>query len=82
MPSVRDLVDSLDVPLSRRQPVADALQQLGYLLDEQAGEALNALTEAQLQNVRVRGAGLNVRDINALLVRLKPQGEFFFHWLE
>ena len=62
--------------------VADTLQELGYLLDEQAGEALGALTEAQLQNVRVNGAGLNVREINALLVRFKPQGELFFHWLD
>ncbi|KAL0024235.1 hypothetical protein WJX77_010762 [Trebouxia sp. C0004] len=57
-----------------RQLVADTLQELGYLLDEQAGEALGALTEAQLQNVRVKGAGLNVREINALLIRFKPQG--------
>jgi len=78
--TVRALVDSLDVQHDRRQLVADTLQELGYLLDEQAGEALGAVTEAQLQHVR--GAKLNVREINALLVRLKAQGEFFFHWLE
>ncbi len=82
MPTVRALVDILDVQQDRRQFVADTLQELGYLLDEQAGEALGALTEAQLQKVRVKGAGLNVREINALLVRFKPQGEFFFHWLD
>ncbi len=82
MPTVRALVDTLDVQQDRRQLVADTLQELGYLLDEQAGEALGALTEAQLQNVRVKGAGLNVREINALLVKFKPQGEFFFHWLD
>ena len=49
MPTVRALVDSLDVQQDRRQLVADNLQELGYLLDEQAGEALGALTEAQLQ---------------------------------
>ena len=76
MPTVRALVDSLDVQHDRRQLVADTLQELGYLLDEQAGEALSAVTEAQLRNVR---AGLNTREINALLVRLKPEGEFFFH---
>jgi len=48
---------------ARRQLVADTLQELGYLLDEQAGEALGALTEAQLQHVRVKGAGLNVRKL-------------------
>ena len=82
MPAVRDLVDSLDVQPDRRQLVADILQELGYLLDGQAGEALGALTEPQLQNVRIKGAGLNVREINALLVRLKPQGDFWLHWLE
>ncbi len=82
MPTVRALVDSLDVQPDRRQLVADTLQELGYLLDAQAGEALGALTEAQLQHVRVKGAGLNVREINALLVRFKPQGEFFFHCFE
>jgi len=82
MPTVRALVGSLDVQQDRRQLVADTLQELGYLLDEQAGEALGALTEAQLQKVRVKGAGLNVREINALLVRFKPQGEFLFHWLD
>ena len=82
MPTVRALVDSLDVQQDRRELVADTLQELGYLLDEPAGEALGALTETQLQNVRVKGAGLKVREINALLVRFKPQGEFFFHWLE
>ncbi len=76
MPTVRALVDSLDVQHDRRQLVADTLQELGYLIDEQAGEALSAVTEAQLRNVR---AGLNTREINALLVRLKPEGEFFFH---
>ncbi|DBA90417.1 TPA: hypothetical protein ACH3X1_003691 [Trebouxia sp. C0004] len=72
--SVRALVDCLDVQLDRRQLVADTLQELGYLLDEPAGEALGALTEAQLPNFRVKAAGLNVREINALLVRFKPQG--------
>ena len=81
MPTVRALVDSLDVQQDRRKLVADTLQELGYLLGEQAGEALGGLTEAQLQNVRVKGAGLNVREINALLVRFKPHGEFF-HWLD
>ncbi|KAL0040379.1 hypothetical protein WJX77_005504 [Trebouxia sp. C0004] len=71
---VRALVDCLDVQLDRRQLVADTLQELGYLLDEPAGEALGALTEAQLPNFRVKAAGLNVREINALLVRFKPQG--------
>ena len=82
MPTVRALVGSLDVQQDRIRLVADTLQELGYLLDEQAGEALGALTEAQLQRVRVNGAGLNVREINALLVRFKPQGGIFFHWLD
>ncbi|KAL0022399.1 hypothetical protein WJX77_007921 [Trebouxia sp. C0004] len=56
--------------------VADTLQELGYLLDEQAGEALGGLTEPQLQDVRVKGAGLNVREINALRVRFKPQDTY------
>ena len=71
--TVRALVDSLDIQHDRRQLVADTLQELGYVLDEQAGEALGAVTEAQLQHAR--GAKLNVREINALLVRLKAQGE-------
>ena len=54
MPTVLALVDSLDVQQDRRQLVADTLQELGYLLHEQAGEALGALTEAQLQNVKVK----------------------------
>ncbi len=82
MPVVRDLVDSLDVQPDRKQLVADVLHELGYLLDEQAGEALDALTEPQLQNVRVKGAGLNVREINALLVKFKPQGDLLLHWHE
>ena len=82
MPVVRDLVDSLDVQPDRKQRVADVLHELGYLLDEQAGEALDALTEPQLQNVRVKGAGLNVREINALLVKFKPQGDLLLHWHE
>ncbi len=80
--TLRDLVDSLDVQPDRKQLVADILHELGYLLDEQAGEALGALTEPQLQNVRVKGAGLKVREINALLVKFKPQGDLFLHWLE
>ena len=59
MPKVSGLVDNLDVQPDRRQLVAEALETLGYLLDEQAGEALGALTEAQLQSVRVNGARLN-----------------------
>ena len=54
MPAVLALVDSLDVQQDHRQLVANTLQELGYLLDEQAGEALGALTEAQLQNVKVK----------------------------
>lgn len=74
MPTVSGLLDSLDVQPDRRQLVAEALETLGYLLDEQAGEALGAITEAQLQSVRVNGARLNVREINALLVKCRPQG--------
>ncbi len=62
--------------------MADILHELGYLLDEQAAEALGALTEPQLQNVRVKGAGLKVTEIKALLVKLKPQGDLLLHWLE
>ncbi|DBA78958.1 TPA: hypothetical protein ACH3X1_008831 [Trebouxia sp. C0004] len=54
MPTGRALVDSLDVQQDRRQLVADTLQELGHLLDEQAGEALGALTKAQLQNAESR----------------------------
>ena len=82
MPTVRALVDSLDIQQDHRQLVANTLQELGYLLDEPAGEALGAVTEAQLQNVRVKGAGLDVREVSALLVRFQPQGEFFFPWLD
>ncbi len=73
MPTVRALVDSLDVQQDRKQLVADTLQELGYLLDEQAGEAVGALSEAQLQSVRVKGAGLNVREVDALLVKFRPR---------
>lgn len=79
MPTVSGLLDSLDVQPDRRQLVAEALETLGYLLDEQAGEALGAVTEAQLQHVR--GAKLNVREINALLVRLKAQVQVPLHRL-
>lgn len=82
MSTVRALVNLLDVQQERRQFVADTLQELCYSLDEQVGEALRALTEVQLQKARVKGAGLKVREINALLVRLRPQGEFFFHWVD
>ena len=82
MPTVSGLLDSLDVQPDRRQLVAEALETLGYLLDEQAGEALAALTEAQLQSVRVNGARLNVREINALLVKCRPQGESLVSWLD
>ncbi len=75
MPTVRTLVDSLDGP----QTAFSRCPSRAWLPDEPAGEALGALNEAQLQNVRVKGAGLNVREINALLVRFKPQGDFFFH---
>ena len=87
MPTVLALVHSLDVQQDRRQLVADTLQELGYLLHEQAGEALGALTEAQLQNVKKskcqsQRSRTEREENNALLVRFKPQGEFFFHWLD
>ena len=63
MSIVRALVNLLDVQQKRRQFVADTLQELDYSLDEQVGEALRALTEVQLQKARVKGAGLNVREI-------------------
>ena len=83
-PTVRALVNSFDVQQDRRrlrrQIVADTRQER---VDEQAGEALGALTEAQLQ-IRAKGAGLHVREFNALLVSLRftPQGAFFFGWLD
>lgn len=74
MPTVGELVAGLDVRPDRKQLVADCLQELGYFPDEQAGEALKALTEPQLRSVTVRKAGLNVREINAVLLRVNPQG--------
>ena len=75
LPTIGDLLDrQLDVPPDRRPFVADVLKSLGYSVDEEAGAALGALTEAQRRSVRVSGAGLTVRDTNAVLAMCKTQG--------
>ena len=74
MPTIGELVDSLDVSPNRKHVVANCLHELGYRRDEQAGEALGALTEPQLQSVMAQNARLNVREINAVLQRVKLPG--------
>lgn len=53
MPTVGQLISSLDVQPDRRQVVADVLQQTGYPLDEQAGEAMG-LIELQPKEAGLR----------------------------
>ncbi len=71
MPTVGELVDSLDIQLDRHQFVKEALSKLGYSASDEVGEAFNALNETQLQGVRVNDAELRVREVNAILIRRK-----------
>ncbi len=67
MVAVGELVDAADLPSTSKPNVKRALRNLGYLEDEEVGDAFRKLTDVQL-----RSAGLNVREANAVLAKISP----------